>query len=82
MSYSRKRRMIFNKNNKDDLIFIAIYLIVGAVIAYLVRDNKGWNLIFQSIIAPLTVGIVLYTLQKMEDNSKEYFKKLDEKEED
>ena len=76
MSYSRKRRMIFNKNNKDDLIFIAIYLIVGAVIAYLVRDNKGWNLIFQSIIAPLTVGIVLYTLQKMEDNSKEYFKKL------
>jgi hypothetical protein len=74
--------MIFNKNNKDDLIFIAIYLIVGAVIAYLVRDNKGWNLIFQSIIAPLTVGIVLYTLQKMEDNSKEYFKKLDEKEED
>ena len=47
MSYSRKRRMIFNKNNKDDLIFIAIYLIVGAVIAYLVRDNKCWNLIFQ-----------------------------------
>lgn len=74
--------MIFNKNNKNDLWFIAIYLIVGAFIAYLVRDNKGWNLIFQSIIAPLTVGIVLYTLQKMEDNSKEYFKKLDEKEED
>lgn len=82
MSYSRKRKMIFNKNNKDDLIFIATYLIVGAFIAYLVRDNKGWNLIFQSIIAPLTVGIILYTLQKMEDNSKEYFKKLDEKEED
>ena len=74
--------MIFNKNNKEDLWFMAIYLGAGAIIAYLVRDNKGWNLIFQSIIAPLTVGIVLYTLQKMEDNSKEYFKKLDEKEED
>lgn len=74
--------MIFNKNNKDDLIFIATYLGVGAIIAFLVRDDKGLNLIFQSIVAPLTVGIVLYNLQKMEDNSKEYFKKLDEKEED
>lgn len=82
MSYSRKRRMIFNKNNKKDLWFMAIYLFVGAVIAFLVRDDKGFNLIFQSIIAPLTVGIVLYNLQKMEDSSKEYFKKLDEKEED
>lgn len=74
--------MIFNKNNKKDLWFMAIYLFVGAVIAFLVRDDKGFNLIFQSIIAPLTVGIVLYNLQKMEDSSKEYFKKLDEKEED
>lgn len=82
MSYSRKRRMIFNKNNKKDLWFMAIYLFVGAVIAFLVRDDKGFNLIFQSIVAPLTVGIILYNLQKMEDNSKEYFKKLDEKEED
>lgn len=74
--------MIFNKNNKKDLWFMGIYLFVGAVIAFLVRDDKGFNLIFQSIIAPLTVGIVLYNLQKMEDSSKEYFKKLDEKEED
>lgn len=74
--------MIFNKNNKEDLIFIATYLVVGAIIAFLVRDDKGLNLIFQSIVGPLTVGIVLYNLQKMEDNSKEYFKKLDEKEED
>lgn len=74
--------MIFNKNNKKDLWFMAIYLFVGAVIAFLVRDDKGFNLIFQSIVAPLTVGIILYNLQKMEDNSKEYFKKLDEKEED
>ena len=71
MSYSRKRRMIFNKNNKNDLWFMVIYLFVSAVIAYAVQDDKGFNLIFQTIIAPLTVGIVLYNLQRMEDNSKE-----------